>query len=261
VDCCALANNHVLDYGGPGLIETLETLEAAGIRTAGAGRNLVQARAPAVMDVRAKGRVVVFACGTESSGIPPSWAARADRPGVDLLEDLSDRTIDRIGEMVRSVKRARDVVIVSIHWGGNWGFGVPEAHVRFGHGLIGVGVDLVHGHSSHHVRPIEVHAGKLILYGCGDFLNDYEGIAGNEEFRSDLTLMYFPTVEPATGQLVDLRMVPMQTRHFRANRASREDATWLRNAMNREGGGGCARVELDGDDLRLALRPREGRGP
>jgi poly-gamma-glutamate capsule biosynthesis protein CapA/YwtB (metallophosphatase superfamily) len=254
IDCCVLANNHVLDYGSAGLIETIETLARAGVSRAGAGRDLAEARAPAVIEIPSKGRVVVFAFGMESSGIPPNWAAAEERAGVNLLEDLSEGTVARIRDTVRKVKGPRDVVVASIHWGGNWGFGVPEEHVRFGHGLVQAGVDLVHGHSSHHVRPIEVFEGKLIVYGCGDFLDDYEGITGYEEFRDDLTLMYFPTVDVFTGRLVDLHMTPMQIRQFKANRASREGAGWLRDTINRESRTFGFRVELREDHQRRELR-------
>jgi len=253
IDCCVLSNNHALDFGKAGLLETLEALEGAGVKSAGAGRNLAAARAPAVIEVPGQGRVVVFAFGAGSSGIPPSWAATDDRPGIDLLADLADRTLDRIRDMVQGVKRPRDVVIASIHWGDNWGFGVPEEHVRFAHGLLRAGVDLVHGHSSHHVRPIEVFESKLILYGCGDFLDDYEGIGGYEGFRDDLGLMYFPTVDAVTGRLVDLHMTPMQIRRFRANHASPEDARWLADTINRESRTFDLRVELR-DDHRIELR-------
>jgi hypothetical protein len=67
----------------------------------------------------------------------------------------------------------------------------------------------LHGHSSHHPRPIEVYQGRLILYGCGDLINDYEGISGYEKYRDDLRLMYLASVD-ANGALVGLRMVPMQ---------------------------------------------------
>ena len=254
IDCCVLANNHALDYGYPGQLETLATLRAAGVQSAGAGRNLAEARTPAVIDVPGTGRVIVFGFGTATSGIFPRWAATDDRPGVNLLEDLSDASVGRIREMVRRVKQPRDVVVASIHWGGNWGFAVPEEHVRFAHGLIRAGVDVVHGHSSHHVRPIEVFEGKLILYGCGDFLDDYEGIAGYEEFRDDLTLMYFPVVDPSTGRLADLHMTPMQIRRFKANRASRDDAAWLMETVNRESPKYDFRAELRDDDHRLELR-------
>jgi poly-gamma-glutamate synthesis protein (capsule biosynthesis protein) len=127
------------------------------------------------------------------------------------------------------------VVVASIHWGGNWGYAVPAAHRRFAHALVEqCGVDVVHGHSSHHPLGIEVHQGRPILYGCGDFLNDYEGISGYEAYRGDLSLMYFLDVDPASGKLLRMVMVPMQMRRFRLNRASAKDARWLRDRLDRE---------------------------
>ena len=100
---------------------------------------------------------------------------------------------------------------------------MPADHVRFAQRLVDGGVDIVHGHSSHHPRPVEVYRERLIIHGCGDLVNDYEGIAGREEFRNDLALMYFVVVSPA-GELLGLRMTPMQIRKFRLNRASPTDA-------------------------------------
>jgi poly-gamma-glutamate synthesis protein (capsule biosynthesis protein) len=254
IDCCVVANNHTLDYGHAGLIETLDTLKKVGVKCAGAGRSLAEAEAPAIVDVAGGGRVIVFGFGAKTSGIPGAWAATQGRPGVDMLADLSERTVDRIAARIRTVKRAGDVVVASIHWGGNWGFAVPREHVRFAHALVQAGVDIIHGHSSHHVRPIEVFEGKLILYGCGDFLDDYEGIGGHEEFRDDLALLYAPTVDPANGRLADLRMPPMQIRNFRLNRASGEDAAWLRDTLNRMSARFGFQVALHGED-RLDLQP------
>jgi poly-gamma-glutamate capsule biosynthesis protein CapA/YwtB (metallophosphatase superfamily) len=236
IDCCALANNHVLDWGYEGLRETLATLRGAGLATAGAGAHLDEARAPSVLEVAGKGRVLVFSWGTESSGIPPEWAARADRPGVDFLPDLSPAMARKLGERVRALKRPGDVVVASIHWGSNWGYRVPHEQREFARALVDeAAVDVVHGHSSHHPRGIEVYRERPLLYGCGDFLNDYEGIHGYERFRGDLTLMYFLTLEPASGRLLSLRMTPMQVRHFRENRVSEADAEWLRAILHREG--------------------------
>lgn len=95
------------------------------------------------------------------------------------------------------------------------------------------GIDIVYGHSSHHVRPIEVYREKLILYGCGDFMSDYEGISGYEQYRDDLVLMFFPSVDRATGRLAVLRMTPLQIQHLRLNRVSAEDARWLCDTLNR----------------------------
>jgi poly-gamma-glutamate synthesis protein (capsule biosynthesis protein) len=254
VDCCVLANNHVIDYGYSGLRETLDSLRQAGIRTAGAGGNLAEASAPAVIDVQGKGRIIVFGIGTETSGIPPRWAATADRPGVNFLEDLSERTAERIVAPARQIKRPGDVVVASIHWGGNWGFEVPGAHVRFAHHLIQGGVDVVHGHSSHHVRPIEVFDGRLILYGCGNFLDDYEGIGGYEEFRPDLSLMHFPVLDAASGRLSSLHMTPMQIKKLQARRASRRDAQWLKDTINRESARFGVQVEYEDEAGRLVLR-------
>jgi poly-gamma-glutamate synthesis protein (capsule biosynthesis protein) len=254
LDACSLANNHVLDWGCAGLAETLETLQAAHLKYAGAGRDRAEAEAPLVLDVPHKGRVLVVAVGSVTSGIPWSWAALDDRPGVNFLADLSESDCDRIGKSIAHVKRSGDVAIVSIHWGGNWGYEISPARRRFAQRLIDeAGVDLVYGHSSHHIQGIEVYRGKLILYGCGDFLDDYEGISGYEEYRDDLGLLYFATIDPRSGQLAHLRMMPTQVRRLRVNRACEEDSLWLRDTLNRESGPFGARVEMVADRS-LALR-------
>ncbi len=254
IDFCSLANNHVLDWGYVGLTETLQILKDVGVKTAGAGKNLREAEIPALLETRCKTRVIVLSCGTETSGIPPRWAASADLPGVNLLRDLSMETVCNLKAVINRVKQPGDIVVVSVHWGGNWGYEITRQQREFAHGLIDdADVDVIHGHSSHHVKGIEVYKEKLILYGCGDFLNDYEGIGGYEHFRSDLGLMYFASVEPITGNLVSLLMPPTQIRHFRVCRASREDASWLRDILNREGGALGTGLELRRDSV-LTLR-------
>jgi poly-gamma-glutamate capsule biosynthesis protein CapA/YwtB (metallophosphatase superfamily) len=186
VDCCVLANNHVLDWGSAGLTETLEVLRRRGLQAAGAGRDAAEAAAPAILDVAGKGRVIVLSFAAASSGTPRDWAATAAQPGVNLTE-LSASAVETIGEQIGRIRRPRDVVIASIHWGANWGYAIPAAQRRFAHALVDrAKVSIVHGHSSHHPKAIEVYNNRLILYGCGDFPNDYEGIEGFEEFRDDL---------------------------------------------------------------------------
>jgi poly-gamma-glutamate synthesis protein (capsule biosynthesis protein) len=205
-----------------------------------------------VTAIPGKGRVMMFSFGLESSGIPLSWAATADKPGVNLLKDLSDNTVRHISQTVRKIKQKNDIVVASIHWGGNWGYKVPGRQKKFAHRLIdAAGVDIIHGHSSHHVKGIEVYKQKLILYGCGDFINDYEGISGHEEFRADLSLMYFVTVDPSTGKLSQLKMIPTQMRRFRVNRASSEATLWLKDTLNREGVRFGTRVILDKKNVLL----------
>ena len=235
IDCCVLANNHVLDWGRPGLIDTLDALHGAGVRTAGAGSNRLQAQTPASLPIRAGGNVLVYSLATSSSGVPSDWAATAKDAGVDFLPDLSQRSVERIAQRVSAVKRAGDLVVVSIHWGANWGYDVSPQESAFARGLLEhAAVDLVHGHSSHHPKGIEVFRDKLILYGCGDFINDYEGIAGYESFRGDLACMYFPTLDAHTGQLHRLELVPLQAKRFRLERAAETDARWLCSTLDRE---------------------------
>jgi poly-gamma-glutamate synthesis protein (capsule biosynthesis protein) len=238
-DVCALANNHVLDFGRRGLVETLDALAGAELPAAGAGRDVGEARRPAVVTLKGGRRVLVFSFGMPSSGIPPGWAAGEGRAGagIDVVPEPSDAESAEIAARVQQVKRPGDVVVASIHWGSNWGYDVSDGQVRFAHRLIDGGIDVVHGHSSHHPRPVEVYRDKLVLYGCGDFIDDYEGIAGYESYRSDLRLLYFVSVDPDTGKLASLRMAPMQARQMRLWHASSEDSEWLRGVLDRAGSG------------------------
>jgi poly-gamma-glutamate synthesis protein (capsule biosynthesis protein) len=115
------------------------------------------------------------------------------------------------------------------------------------------GLDILHGHSSHHVKAIEVYKNRLILYGCGDFFNDYEGIGGYEDYRGDLGLMYFADVDPRTGWLLALRMIPTHVRRFRVKRASEVDSKWLEDLLNREGKRFGTRVTRSAENI-LTLR-------
>ncbi len=245
LDCCVLANNHVLDWGPAGLIDTLNALERLRIKTAGAGRDLAEANAPVIVEIPDEGRLIVLAWASETSGVPRHWAADSGRAGINLLSSLSGATVGSIVEELAEIRRPKDVVVVSIHWGPNWGYPIPKDQRRFAHALIAeAGVSVVHGHSSHHPKAIEVYEGRLILYGCGDFLNDYEGIAGYEEFRGDLSLMYFADVDPADGRLRGLDLTPLKIRRLQLSRPSSEDVDWLRRTLDRESAPFGTRVEL-----------------
>jgi poly-gamma-glutamate capsule biosynthesis protein CapA/YwtB (metallophosphatase superfamily) len=262
-DVCVLANNHVLDFGRSGLLETLDVLTASELRTAGAARSLREARAPAIVPIpRTGARVLVFAFGTPSSGVPYGWAATEDQPGVHLLPALTETFADELCRRVRDVRQPGDVVVVSAHWGSNWGYRIEPEQVRFAHRLIDGGVDLVHGHSSHHPRPLEVYRKKLILHGCGDLVDDYEGISGHREYRDDLRLLYLPRLDPTSGELRELKMAPLQARQMRLHRASGENARWLRGTLDKVSRRFGSRIDLGADGwltLRIADRHNSGR--
>lgn len=111
----------------------------------------------------------------------------------------------------------------------------------------------LHGHSSHHVKGIEVYHRRLILYGCGDLLTDYEGIPGNEAYRGDLGLLYFPELEAGTGRIMELNMQPTQVRQMQLQRPRLQDVTWLEHILNREGTKLGTQVSRS-DDGRLYLQ-------
>lgn len=236
IDCCILANNHVADWGFPGLMETMDTLQNAGIKFAGVGRNAFEAKSPAVFHLHEDIRVLVFSAGHFSSGVCDTWLANADSEGVNILEFHQPKEASiQLKEQIEKHKQDGDIIILSVHWGGNWGWKIDSSFVKFAHKAIDeAGVHVIHGHSSHHVKGIEVYNGRPIIYGCGDFLNDYEGITGHEGYRGDLTLMYFVDVNPVTGLLAGLRMVPTQIMHLRVNKAKEEGINWLLKTMSRE---------------------------
>ncbi len=232
IDVVSLANNHVLDWSETGLLQTLETLRTAGITAVGAGENADQAWRPARLTLPSGG-LVIAGVGTAGSGIPSDWAAERHKPGVALVTDFSNATIDRLGSSIDSVRRPGDVVVVSIHWGGNWGYGISTSRRRFAHRLIErSGVHVIHGHSSHHPTGIEVHRGRPILYGCGDLITDYEGIGGHDRYRGDLGGLYRVTVT-ATGELTGLTIIPTRMERFQLTKPSESDREWLATSLDR----------------------------
>ena len=263
-DVCTLANNHVLDLGREGLTETLAVLSAAGLAATGAGRDLEQAWRPAVVELdggedagadgddgsgeadggdarsghawdahRDRRRVLVVSMGVTSSGIPSTWAATEQRSGVAALDTPLASQAPQVLKRLGRWRRPDDLVVASVHWGSNWGYEVDDDQIAFAHALIDGGVDVVHGHSSHHPRPLEIYRDRLILYGCGDLINDYEGITGHEAYRGDLRLLYLVDLDPGSGALTALRMVALQSHRLRLRAATDADTRWLAATLER----------------------------
>ena len=270
VDYASLANNHVLDFGAEGLVETAWTLRDAGIAFAGAGETTNQAFKPAVLSlprqthperIHGQGRetpshhqqsypVHVYS----ATDHPRAWSAI---PTFHLI-DYSPRTRVRLRQLLLSngttthppvspgeeplhpdsfaheshdfhhrahhhhhhqqiaAQRAPALKIFSIHWGPNYEWHPADRIRALAHFLIDeCEVDIVHGHSSHHIQGVEKYKGKLIIYGCGDFVDDY---ALNEEFRNDLGAVWRVTVQERGGGLAldRLEIFPTRIDRFRA---------------------------------------------
>ncbi|WP_040840792.1 CapA family protein [Nocardia brevicatena] len=249
-DVCALSNNHSLDFGIGGLVDTLEALAGVNIRAVGAGADLAAAQQPAAVPLSDGRRVLIASVSTRSSGVPPDWAAATDRPGVWRLAHPSAGHADDVAAQMSAHRRGGELMIVSVHWGSNWGYGIGLSERQFAHRLIDAGIDIVHGHSAHHPRPIEIYRGKPILYGCGDVIDDYEGIGGHESYRPDLRLLYLIALAPA--EPVILRMLPLRIRRIRLERAGRTDTQWLRTRLADISRRFGTQVEIGPDDLLTA---------
>lgn len=183
IDAVSVANNHVLDYGAGALADTLTVLDAAGVRHAGAGRTLEEAAQPAVMPT-ATGRIGLLAF-TDNE---PAWEATAGQPGVFYVPmDLQDARAQYLLERVRWARKMVDFLIVSAHWGPNWGYVPPREHVAVGRALIAAGADMVFGHSGHVCRGIELYQRRPLLYCTGNFIDDY---AVNSVERNDESAIF-----------------------------------------------------------------------
>ena len=237
---CTLANNHVMDWGHDGLGDTFESLGRLGVKHAGAGANLGQAQEPAIVELAEGVLMAVISVGMASSGIPTEWGASSGRPGVNLgsLERVDlDQLTKQISALKQRYSNCKLVTLVSIHWGANWDFTVYPGERQFARALVSAGADIVHGHSSHHIKGIEVYQGKLIMYGCGDLINDYEGIdsLNTARYLGNVGLMYFVDVDPSSGALAGLSMVPTTVENLQI-KVIREEKILkhLLNVVNRE---------------------------
>lgn len=255
LDGCVLANNHVLDWGYSGLKETLGTLRAAGIASAGAGSTGAEAAAPMTITVPNKGRIWVAALGSPCSGIPPEWAASPDSPGINLVRNLDAPTARLVAHGLRQVSGPDDITVVSIHWGDNWGHDIPPEQIAFAHALADEGIDVIHGHSAHHAKAVEVRHGSVILYGCGDLINDYEGIIGREEFGGDLAVLCRVEIETRPRRLARVELDVFRRRRLRLARASERDTEWLGAVLNEQSRRFATVVTPRGGHL-LTVHPR-----
>lgn len=254
LDGVSLANNHVMDWSTDGLSDTCQVLRQAGIGYAGAGLTHDEAALPLTLPCLGAELTIVSLALTDS-GVPRSWRPGTATPGVALIEPDVDAAVDAVRRAVPDRSALGGPLLVSIHWGSNWGYGIDDMHRAIAHALVDrASVDIIHGHSSHHPRAVEIYKGRAVFYGCGDLLNDYEGIRGQDRFRNDLVLAYILDVNPGTGQMTGLEMLPMRLRRFRLERAARDDAEWLLSTMRRECAGfGGDVVPSHDDTLRLIV--------
>jgi poly-gamma-glutamate synthesis protein (capsule biosynthesis protein) len=199
----SLANNHILDFGAGGLIDTLKALDTAGVHHAGAGRNADEAAAPVVMSVSGL-RVGLIAATDNMRG----FAAAFDRPGTNFLEFTSgQRELDWIADAVHTLRAlGAELVVLSVHWGPNMRRAPSRRFRRFAHAAIDCGVNILHGHSAHVVQAIECYGSGIVLYDTGNFIDDYWKFPFRNTVQSFVFLLDVEDGKPKRLQLVPVRI-------------------------------------------------------
>ncbi|CAL6332490.1 unnamed protein product [Bathycoccus prasinos] len=265
-DIVSLANNHAMDFSREGMEDTLkffDSIEGSSdnaslglrVKRIGAGWNIADAMKPAVLEnvypygfapARNDKRgvdVAAFGLCFEDSGVPREWQSTERSMGVFLATE-DDKVPERLLSAIAKMKKESSnnaIVIVSVHFGSNWGFDVPRAHVTAAKALVDAGADIVHGHSSHHAKTAMLYKKKLILFGCGEFFNDYEGIRPHPGF-------------PETSKL---EIVLMRQKMFALTTLEnpREEAEQFLATLRQQYAFGHLKLQLKGDGTTLIAWP------
>jgi poly-gamma-glutamate capsule biosynthesis protein CapA/YwtB (metallophosphatase superfamily) len=198
----SVAGNHAMDWGAAALLDTIELLRGMGVQTIGAGRNLAEARQPAMIECKGL-RVAMlgycsvlhdgYAAGPDTPGVAPMRATARFEP-VDYQPGVPPRVITTPEEQdladliadVRAAKEQADTVVLSLHWGVHF---VPRVIADYqrtvAQGAFAAGADLILGHHAHVPKAIEVFGGKTCFYSLSNFImsSSPKVTGGAEEFR------------------------------------------------------------------------------
>ncbi|MBI4332824.1 MAG: CapA family protein [Chloroflexi bacterium] len=204
-DVMSAAGNHTLDWGDNALFDTMDLLGKNGIKVIGVGKNIDEARQPAIIEKTGTRVAFLAYC----SVLPKGYDARRDKPGAAPMRAttsyeqadwqpgtpprvLSFANKEDLQAMVDDIKKVRplvDVVVLSMHWGIHY---VPAAIAMYqkevGYAAIDAGADLILGHHAHILKGIEVYKGKPIFYSLGNFAFDGRSI---ERVRNDSTWKFY----------------------------------------------------------------------
>ena len=215
IDYVSLANNHILDYDIEALLDTLDILDKNNISHSGAGRNLKEAMKPAIIEKKLKlkpsnnhdsyynvdneevnnndSKNTIRIGLISLTDNEPEWEAKYDQAGINYIPTAldPDRYYYRLQNYIENAKKQSDLVIVSSHVGPHFRETPSMKYVNFAHKIIDLGADIYWGHSNHMPQGIELYKhndnNKIILYDCGDFIDDY---AIDSNYRNDLSFIF-----------------------------------------------------------------------
>lgn len=211
-----LANNHVLDFGEEGFSDTLKTLDAAGIKFIGAGKDDIAAAKPLVLSIKGISLGIMGFTDNE-----PTWKAGANRPGVNYIDIGSPDDRNNALAIISRLKKETDIVIVTIHWGPNLKAFPDRLFIDFAHAMVEQGASVVHGHSAHNFQGVEVYREKLIFYDTGDFVDDY---IVHPDLRNDHS--FFFRIELKKEGPAAAKLIPVLIADCQVSQAMSDDRTW-----------------------------------
>ncbi len=203
----SLANNHTLDFQEPALLETLERLDKSNINYAGAGKNLNEAERIALIN-KNNYKIAILSY----SDHPYEFKATKHNPGINFI-DLA-RDFNKVKIKIKKARKKADLVIFSIHWGPNMQQYPSQEFIDFAHKIIDLGVDIYHGHSAHIFQGIQIYKGKLIMYDCGGFVDDY--YVGPQE-KNDQQLIFFIILQ--NKKIKEIKLYPLLIDNCQVNLA------------------------------------------
>ncbi|HYK95039.1 MAG TPA: CapA family protein [Candidatus Dormibacteraeota bacterium] len=212
VNVVALGNNHMLDYGEAALIETLERLDAAGIRHVGAGRDYEEANAPVLLEVRGR-RIAILSYAFIYSA--NTRMASRTRSGI------SDHRLDRILRRIRGLVAEGCCVLVTAHWGFEYRFHPLPYQMRQARAMIDAGARIVLGHGPHIPQGIEAYRGRDIVYSLGNFIFDEPYTYAKRSF------IYHAEIDD-DGATMNRRMTPVLLPHHVPSLMAHDDAERMR---------------------------------
>lgn len=183
IDIVNLANNHTMDFEEPGLVETIETLDKAGIHSVGAGRNITEARRPDILEV--KGQRIAYLGYYDADFHAAEEGVAGTNPRYD----------ERVAADIKAIRDQVDWIVVNYHWGAELAEYPGDWQIDLARFTIDQGADLVVGHHPHVLQGAEIYKGRPIVYSLGNFIfggnsrTDYDtavlkvGLNGNRQMK------------------------------------------------------------------------------
>jgi len=261
-----IANNHIGDFGNKGLIDTINTLDEAGIAHVGAGINKTEAQQPVVIEHSGIRIGIIGATDNE-----PDWRAGPGSPGTNYFSiDDMDNLLFEIQRLAQQV----DVVIVSLQWGPNKRQRPTQEFVDAAHAMVDAGADIIHGHSAHIFQGIETYEGSLILYDTGNFVDDYavstlglrpstptatpgwhQADAVYPDLRNDQSFLF--VVHADSDGVKMLKLVPIRISNMQVNIAAPDEAREIVQRMQKLSAEFDTTVTPSDDGQRATVNVRE----